>query len=1201
MNNKIIYLLLLILVSSFVSADYIDDLDNNLNAWWKMEDANTQLTDYKTTYDLATGANINYQESGAIDFGTHWMNNYDISTGLNVENDGSNFSFGCWVKPDANDGVFFGTTGGYSMLMVGNTGGAWCTNDKYCFRIYDTGSKIVESSTSKTGTAYDLVVGTYDGVNMKIFVNSGNFEASTATTGASSANTYYMGGRNGLYYYDGKLDECFYYQDFVLNQTHVEYIYNSGSGRNPPFAPVINTIYVYANLFYPGANTSMNENFYGFHINHSVDSSCTINDTSYFKYDIPSNETNNGGYLTSDCIHGSCYIFNESNTNITIDSDTTFNLSERYTLTFWIKPEQIYSDGNTQKIIVNQGEDKIYIGSGDKFLVNFAGFGVPNDDSAKKNVWQHLAIVTAGIPDTVTFYVNGSSVGGMTNSQAFGNKLSNIVIGNNNVDWNFTIDEVRFYNSTFTITQILADMQSITPVDPEHLVYYGSFGDYIHTIFYNNVSDGNHSVIVNCTNVDNEFKVLPTWLRIDTQEPPINYTFPKEDNSSIVTDNNNIFNLNISISDNYLYLANLTIFNSSGSLMYNNFINFSGTGNTSHVWNQSLNIQSWQKGQYLIFAEGTDSHTTKKIKSFKPKININDKKVAYDTPTEWGGLTTSIKLKSSQNIIDIYDIKSKDRHSPVFKFDKPDKDKKNTYTFSYTCDHVLNYMGEDKIYKGWLTCLNGMKGTWFDANHDNDFNSDIKVKKISANEFEIDITTSLDEIKFNSLGGLNYNSKNVTFEYQKNLTIFLQDTATSVFIQNYSIWVNGTYYYVNGTNRTITVNASKTYYINGSKNNYVINPTDYYSSYDNQTLILNGTSSGATLYFYDESTLNLINDRSVSIDIIPINTNTSLQTNTNTGVKIITNLANGSYEIRYNAPDYYPRSYFVDLDIDTLPTVNLYLLKQNVSDRVIYTLYDQDGNDADNITIKLLRYYAGSNTYITVSMAKTNYEGQVPLYVELYDIYYKMIYEGQDGTIHKITDVSPFLSTTSNDLVNLELNSLYSWALYDNAVYNLSFINQSGQIYARFIYSSNDNVVRTGCLKVQRYTTRDIYNVCNNCTNSSSAILTCSINTSLDGSYKAVALIDTPTAGSWYTVLAEYYNIITDKDTGQQGIFIATMTIITFTFMGIGTIAGSIILMIVGIVGVSLLGLIQGFTIGYIWYLLVLGLIVIFVIRRSIE
>lgn len=353
------------------------------------------------------------------------------------------------------------------------------------------------------------------------------------------------------------------------------------------------------------------------------------------------------------------------------------------------------------------------------------------------------------------------------------------------------------------------------------------------------------------------------------------------------------------------------------------------------------------------------------------------------------------------------------------------------------------------------------------------------------------------------------------------------------------------------------------------------------------------------LYFYDEETNELLNGTLVYLDLI--SDDFAGNYSTNTSFINLSSLGAGDYTINYRADGYDVRNYYITLIEGQKNTANLYLLNSTKSTLIIPTVYNQNSDLTPNVTMKIQRYYVATNSYITVSMTKTNEEGEGVLYVELYDVNYKIIFEYQKEII-LITDPYPFTNILPVYRINLVENAFESWVNYDNVITNVSFINATGTIYARFIYNDVTNNLREGCLKVTRYTTTSTDIICYNCTSSSAATLTCLIDDTLVGEYIAIGSFDTDTENSWYDVKMAFFNVVTGKYAfGDEGIFTAMIMIGTITLLGISTITGSFILLIVSFIFISVIGLIQGVTIGTAMSIVVMVFILLFIIRKVME
>lgn len=346
---------------------------------------------------------------------------------------------------------------------------------------------------------------------------------------------------------------------------------------------------------------------------------------------------------------------------------------------------------------------------------------------------------------------------------------------------------------------------------------------------------------------------------------------------------------------------------------------------------------------------------------------------------------------------------------------------------------------------------------------------------------------------------------------------------------------------------------------------------------------------------YDQQTLGAVTEN-VSIGLIGTNTT---EAHTTTGTHSFWNITVGEYEIKTTAADYYPNNHYFTLSTVQPSEINMYLLNQSEGNRVIHTLYDQDSDKAEGITIRLLRWYSSLKGYNTVQMAQTNFEGQAALYVELYDTYYKLQYS-RANTTYKITNTTYWFETETEDTLNLGEDAFYSWRNFDDGYHKIDFINSTGTIYARYMFSVTSGLLETGCLKVQRYTIQNIYDICNNCTTSSTAVLTCKINSTDSGEFKAVGWIETTTENSAYTTAIEWWRkTVNTQIPKTEGMFIATIIVATFAMFGMASLTGSLVLTGVALVFVSVTGFVVGIGIKAITVILLTGGLVSFLIWRA--
>lgn len=307
------------------------------------------------------------------------------------------------------------------------------------------------------------------------------------------------------------------------------------------------------------------------------------------------------------------------------------------------------------------------------------------------------------------------------------------------------------------------------------------------------------------------------------------------------------------------------------------------------------------------------------------------------------------------------------------------------------------------------------------------------------------------------------------------------------------------------------------------------------------------------------------------------------------------NIPLGKNEIYYETVGYYPRRFYIVFSASS-DNLTMYVINTTDGDRIIHTVYDENGEGADNLTVHLLRQYGAD--YTTVSMSKTNFEGETVLSAELYDINYRMMYYTSSGTLISITTPSPFLGVTSDNQISLDEDVYFSWRGIDNIYSNVSIYNDSGVMTARFIYTDDTGLTKDGCLIVKRLTPFGLTNVCYNCTSASSAVLTCIIDHTIDGEYQAYGLIETNTTNSWYTRGLVSWKASNPFRFGREGIFLAMMIVGTLGLLGIASITGSVLLLILGLAVPLALTLVAGYTFGlYVW-VCVLGMIILYLVRK---
>jgi len=128
-------------------------------------------------------------------------------------------------------------------------------------------------------------------------------------------------------------------------------------------------------------------------------------------------------------------------------------------------------------------------------------------------------------------------------------------------------------------------------------------GDYS-LINSSDVEDGTYDWYLSCSDGIDLTNTTTRSYTFDTIYPTIQWTYPLEDNSTIVADN---FNVNIPTHDVHLFRALMNITNSLGAEAYSNY-----SGDINQEWynfTDLMNISGWSSGYYTMEVSGTDDST----------------------------------------------------------------------------------------------------------------------------------------------------------------------------------------------------------------------------------------------------------------------------------------------------------------------------------------------------------------------------------------------------------------------------------------------------------------------------------------------------------------------------------------------------------------------------------------------------------------
>lgn len=344
----------------------------------------------------------------------------------------TSFSYGAWVYPTTTnvDATIMGdwadsATGTMIYIASGNTPDCRLNGN----------AQIVTSSTSLTTNQWSHVFCTWDGTNLKIYVNgvqTGSTSASTIDDGGDFKFGEHGGGGGR---YKGRIDDARLYNR-TLSATEIKQLYEWAPG------PI---------------------RYWNFDEKVKGDSQTVYDQSGNGDNGTTSDGNNNTGMdCTKTGKYGTACEFDDIDDSITITNVTEMTgPTASFTQTYWVK---VKGYGTYHAILGSTWSrwNATYFSSG----TNFGFTAYNNGDHFYNwtiqdftNQWQHLSLVFDSQSGYVTLYQNGQSKGSLPieNFLTTGVQFIGAQSGSNGI-FNGLIDEVKIYNYARTPEQIRQDM-----------------------------------------------------------------------------------------------------------------------------------------------------------------------------------------------------------------------------------------------------------------------------------------------------------------------------------------------------------------------------------------------------------------------------------------------------------------------------------------------------------------------------------------------------------------------------------------------------------------------------------------------------------------------------------------------------------------------------------------------------------------------
>ena len=441
----------------------------------------------------------------------------------------------------------------------------------------------------------------------------------------------------------------------------------------------------------------------------------------------------------------------------------------------------------------------------------------------------------------------------------------------------------------------------------------------------------------------------------------------------------------------------------------------------------------------------------------------------------------------------------------------------------------------------------------------------------------------------------------VALFYDMNVTIRVFSVANATFLDNFTIELEGnnfeeTLVAIGKDNVTFSL-GNNTYDISVSHPDFVTTPFSFSvisnSTFPNLTFSLLGLNS-INFSLFDEITEELI-PQNATINLISDDFIANLSTED--GSLYVQDLLPGEYRITYSSDKYTERDFYVSIVNDTNQSIELYLLSTGNSTDVTFTVQDNSGNELNNATIRLKRYYLSSNSYRTVAMSRTNDEGNTILNVDFNDAFYETLTTFKEFSLRTIG--ARIISLTRILTLDLIPEPFETIDAIDNMVTSLSFNNVT-QTFS-YVFTDLGGASRQGTLTVIEITPTTETVLCSSTDTSPSATLLCTVNTTnLTGTFTAQGVVKIGGTNILTNSLTVFTGIVEQLRNvwGTQGIFFTILVAGVLASLGaVVSPAAAIIMFLVGLGITAFFGM-SLISVSFLIIFLIIGGIIIFKMKR---
>ena len=595
-----------------------------------------------------------------------------------------------------------------------------------------------------------------------------------------------------------------------------------------------------------------------------------------------------------------------------------------------------------------------------------------------------------------------------------------------------------------------------------------------------------------------------------------------------------------------------------------------------------VNVTGWVNDTFQNSAETTTSRSITKDVYIRAKNVYDNTTITNFTATLYNDTFTST-LVSTSGLLNFSDIIEGDYNLNI----SADKDGGGYLNISYSfdaADNTIGYLPQAIVYinatrRGTSVGVNSFNVTVPKLDNESNATGGLRLL-LNASNYEASVKS---EDYFDTVLRMNLSNKSIsryTAEpYDINISVEVYSISDSTSVGNFTGIVSG-----NGSGFTESefVNEGNATYSLGN-NTYTIDITPELHSAVSFTGFFgsNNTFPNITLFVMGLNSINLTIFDELTEALIPENATmvitglTSAQNLTITGGSgYIQDLEIGDNRLTFSTPTYTERDHYITIVNGSNSSVTLYLLSTTNGTDVTFTVQDNSGNPLENSELELKRYYVSTNSYRTIAMSRTNFEGQSIIDTDFNDAFYETFTTFDDFS--QKTVGARMIATTFFITLNLLADPFQVIDAVDDVTSSISFNNLTETF--SYTYSVLGGTDRKGTIEVYKITPTDKVLVCDNSDTSSGATILCQYNTTADeGTYIAEGSIQS----GGQSILDKTVEVVTGfrnevrTTFGAQGMFYTVL--IMGTLAGLGAFVSPAIAILMFLIGLGI-SVVLGFT-----------------------